>query len=158
MEYASIPFNLSRDKNVHRLVVAREHESTHHGEALWDKKDGYYYKCVLTNDWAENEAVLINEYEDRGGFERNFDYMKNDFGWKILPFSKLNENLVYMIVGAITSNLYRGFLQFAVKVEKSLKDKIRLDTFFRQFMSVTCLIIAGEYQYLNTEIAYEKLI
>lgn len=157
-EYTSIPFNLSRDKNVYRLVVVREHEGTHKGEALWDKKDSYYYKCVLTNDWAEEESQLINEYEDRGGFERNFDYMKNDFGWKILPFSRLNENLVYMIVCSIASNFYRGFLQFATRIEKSLKEKIRLDTFFRQFIAVTCLILDDEYQFLNTDIAYEKLI
>lgn len=158
VDFTSIAFNLSRDKNVYRLVVAREHESTHRGETLWDKQDGYYYKCVLTNDWSEEESKLINEYENRGGFERNFDYMKNDFGWKILPFSRLNENLVYMVAGAITSNIYRGFLQFAAKIEKTLKDTIRLDTFFRQFIAVTCLVIAGEYQFLNTKIDYEKLI
>lgn len=159
IDYTSIQFNLSNDKNIYRLLVARVHENNYkHKDTTWDKKDKYYYKCVLTNDWSGGVPELIQEYNNRGGFERNFDYMKNDFGWRFLPFSRLNHNLTYMIICAMANNIFRGFLQFATKIEENLKEKIRFETFFRQFMAVTCLVFKNKYVFLNTDIAYEKLI
>ena len=62
--------------------------------------DRYTYRCIITNDWDSEEKSIIETYNKRGARERDFDRLNNDFGWKHLPCSFLNENTVYIILTA----------------------------------------------------------
>ena len=81
----------------YRIVVQRtkEKDST---PGLFG--DIYTYRCIITNDWDSEEKSVIETYNKRGARERDFDRLNNDFGWKHLPCSFLNENTVYMILTA----------------------------------------------------------
>jgi hypothetical protein len=35
-------------------------------------------------------------YNARGGEEKEFDVVKNDFGWNKMPFSKMEQNAVFL--------------------------------------------------------------
>jgi len=43
----------------------------------------------------------------RGKTEREFDALKNNFGWNGLAFSKLAQNTVFLTFTAICKNLYQ---------------------------------------------------
>lgn len=45
-------------------------------------------------------------YNQRGAIENEFDVLKNDFGWNNLPFSKLEQNTVFLFFTVICRNLY----------------------------------------------------
>lgn len=126
----------------------------------WKYRNGYYYKIIITNDRITSRENLILEYNSRGGAERKFDFMKNDFGWKYPPFMKMNENTVFMIVAAIANNIYRGVLHQFSKQIKQLRNNMRLPTFFDVFIDVACWFDAKNnfYEIYDEEIAFEKLL
>ena len=49
--------------------------------------DTFTYRSLLTNDDQSTEKEVIEYYNQRGGSEKLFDVMNNDFGWKHLPCS-----------------------------------------------------------------------
>lgn len=69
--------------------------------------DTYIYRSILTNDYQGTEKEVIEYYNARGASEKIFDEMNNDFGWKHLPFSFLNENCSFMIITAMVKNFYK---------------------------------------------------
>ena len=52
--------------------------------------DHFIYRCILTNDHESPEKEVIEYYNQRGGSEKNFDILNNDFGWKHLPWVHQN--------------------------------------------------------------------
>tara|TARA_B110000238_G_C16102327_1_gene428753 strand:+ start:757 stop:1029 length:273 start_codon:yes stop_codon:yes gene_type:complete len=73
-------------------------------------KDTMKYRTILTNDWTSSEQEIIEYYNLRGKIEKVFDVMNNDFGWKPLPFSFLNQNGTFMILTAMIRNFYTYFI------------------------------------------------
>jgi len=49
--------------------------------------DTFTYRSLLTNDDQSTEKEVIEYYNQRGGSEKLFDVMNNDFGWMHLPCS-----------------------------------------------------------------------
>ena len=47
------------------------------------------YSAILTNDWDMDVNEIVFFYNQRGTIEKEFDVLKNDFGWNNLPFSKV---------------------------------------------------------------------
>lgn len=63
---------------------------------------------------------VVYYYNQRGAIEKEFDVLKNDFGWKKLPFSELAQNLVYLQITAICRNLYHYIItNFSKKSQES---------------------------------------
>lgn len=62
--------------------------------------------------------------------------LKNDFGWKQMPFSRLPQNTVYLLMTALIRNLY-GFVidRLSDKLEY-LQPTYRLKKFIFRFITV----------------------
>lgn len=163
-EFCEVPFNLDKSDPAHKfkVIAVRVKEETRADEkqpTKWSLYNGYFYKFIITNDCKTSPHDLHVEYCDRGGFEKNFDNLKNDFGWKILPYSNLNENLVYLIIASIAHNAYLGMVRFFSKVIEKIQATFTLDTFRRAFISAGSFnVIKRKLTFFLSEIAYEKLM
>lgn len=124
----------------------------------WKDYKRYKLKIIITNDWKKTPEEVVFEYNKRGGAERKFDFMKNDFGWKLPPFMKMNENAVFMIASALANNIFRGMVELFKKQVPELKSNARLKEFQFIFIDVACSVIDKTYVFFNTNIAYEKLM
>lgn len=153
---------LYREAKMQQLEKNGKLKPENRGYALgeWKEYKGYYYKIIITNDWKTTNEQLLLEYNSRGGAERQFDFMKNDFGWKYPPFMKMNENMVFMIVAAMANNIYRGLLHKFSKTITQLRTNMRFSTFFSVFMDVAVWFNSNEncYDFYDHEIAYEKIL
>ena len=67
----------------------------------------FYIRAIMSNDHTTSAEKIADFYNKRGGSERTFDVMNNDFGWSRLPCSFLSENTAFMILTAMTANFYR---------------------------------------------------
>jgi len=160
MEYqvASIPFTQFFEDRNYRLVIMRQAGKTNQINAFTE--DNYTYRSILTNDHESTEKEVIEFYNQRGGSEKTFDIMNNDFGWKHLPFSFLNENAAFMIIMAMIKNFYNFILEKISKVFTNISTTSRLKRFIFRFISV-----AGKWVFqgrrwilkLYTNRPYERL-
>ena len=120
----------------------------------------FKYRVILTNDWDSTEVEIIKYYNQRGTSEKLFDVMNNDFGWKNMPFSFLNENCSFLILMAMCKNYYNHFVSIVSNVFDDIEPNTRLKRFIFRFISV-----AGQWIYkgrqwilrLFTNRPYEKL-
>ena len=139
-EVASIEFKQFFEERNYRLVIMREKANTAQIDLF--TKDNMKYRTILTNDWDSTEKQIIEYYNQRGKSEKVFDVMNNDFGWKRLPFSFLNQNCSFMIITAMIKNFYTYFLNIVSKKFTNLKPTSRLKRFVFKFISV-----AGQWIY-----------
>ncbi len=87
--------------------------------------------------------------------------MNNDFGWKRMPFSFLNENNTFMIITAMIKNFYNYFVALVSNTFENMNSTMRLKRFVFRFISV-----AGKWVYqgrrwvlkLYTKEPYEQLV
>jgi hypothetical protein len=100
---------------------------------------------------------LLLEYNKRGGSERNFDYIKNDFAWRWPPFMHINQNTVFLIAAAMANNLFRGAINLFKSVVPQLRVNMRFRTFKYIFIDVACELINGIYEFDNTKVPFEKI-
>ena len=105
-------------------------------------KDNMKYRTILTNDWNSTEEQVIEYYNQRGKSEKVFDVMNNDFGWKRLPFSFLDQNGAFMIITAMIKNFYTYFINIICDDFEDLQPTSRLKRFVFKFISV-----AGQWIY-----------
>jgi len=66
--------------------------------------------------------------------EKQFDILKNDFGWNYMPFSKLNQNTVFLYITAICRNLYHNIIGHFSKIINSLEPTFRVKKFLFRFI------------------------
>jgi hypothetical protein len=88
-EYA--PFG---NEKTYRLVISRELKDDAQGNLF--TKDNCVYRGILTNDYENTSEEVLRFYNQRGASENIFDVMNNDFCWNRLPFSFMNQNLIFM--------------------------------------------------------------
>ena len=139
-EVASIPFKqFFKDKN-YRLVVMRE--KTTDTQVNMYTQDSYKYRSILTNDNDSTEKEIIEYYNARGTNEKIFDEMNNDFGWKRLPFSFLNQNNSFMIITAMIKNFYNYIVSIVAEKFDDINPTTRLKRFVFRFITV-----AGRWVY-----------
>jgi len=158
-QVASIVFTQFNEDKKYRLVIMREETSNNQVNVF--TKDTFKYRSILTNDWENTEKQIIEYYNNRGATEKIFDVMNNDFGWKRMPFSFLNQNNTFMIITAMIKNFYAYFVELVSKTFKNISPTTRLKRFIFRFISV-----AGKWVYqgrewilkLYTKQPYEKLI
>lgn len=158
-EVCSIPFiQFFEDKN-YRLVIMRE--KTNNKQLDLFTGDTFKYRTILTNDWDSTEKEVIEYYNQRGSSEKIFDVMNNDFGWRRLPSSFLNENCAFMILTAMIKNFYNYFVSLVSKTFDGIMPTTRLKRFVFRFITV-----AGKWVYqsrqwilkLFTDKPYESII
>ena len=158
-EVASIPFRQFYQERNYRLVISREKSNDNQFDVFTG--DTFTYRSILTNDWESTEQEVIEYYNQRGSSEKTFDIMNNDFGWRHMSFSFLNENGAFMIITAMIKNFYNYFVALVSKVFEGINPKTRLKRFVFRFISV-----AGKWAYqarqwvlkLYTNKAYDKLM
>ena len=105
------------------------------------------YSAILTNDWDQDPDEIVFFYNQRGAIEKEFDVIKNDFGWNNLPFSKLEQNTVFMIFTAMCRNLYHYIITLFSKKFKSLKANFRIKKFIFRFITIPAKWIKTSRQY-----------
>ena len=158
-EVASIPFNQFFEDRNYRLVIMREKGDSNQIDLF--TQDTFAYRSILTDDWDSTEKEVIEYYNNRGTSEKIFDVMNNDFGWKHLPFSFLNENNAFMIITAMIKNFYNFFVAIVSEKFEGINATTRLKRFVFRFITV-----AGKWVYqgrqwvlkLYTKQPYEQLI
>lgn len=96
----------------------------------------YVYRCILTDDWEHTEKEIIELYNKRGGREKDFDVLNNDFMWKHLPCSYLKENAVFMVLMAMCKNFYTFLIAKLAALFFGLKPTSRLKSFVYHFITV----------------------
>ena len=144
----------------YRIVVYRHPKKN----AKNQTKDGfvqgqYRYQGIITNDWHMPSPQVITFYNARGAEERVFDVLNNDFNWKHMPFSFLEENTVFMIVTAICLHLFTYLKQRLAKMFSFVELSFRLKTFIVGFVIVPARWVkSGRKWYLQlfTHKDYEK--
>ncbi len=115
VEVCSINYSPFKGDKTYRYVVSREQNKT--GQTDIEYQDNFIYRAILTNDTDSSDKDVIEYYNQRGAAEKIFDEMNNDFGWKKLPFSFLEENTVFMLVMAMCRNFFLHLLTvFSEKV------------------------------------------
>ena len=139
-EVASIVFTQFFEEENYRLVIMREKSNTTQIDIFTG--DTFIYRSILTNDWKSTEKEVIEYYNQRGSSEKLFDVMNNDFGWKHLPCSFMNENTSYLILMAMAKNFYNYFVEKVSAIFEDIKPTTRLKRFIFRFISV-----AGKWVY-----------
>lgn len=139
-QVSSIPFIQFHKERNYRLVIMREQNGD--GQRDLFTGDAYIYRSILTNDHESDEKQVIEYYNQRGASEKIFDVMNNDFGWKHLPFSFLNENGAFMIITSMIKNFYDYFIAIVSEIFDGLNPNSRLKRFVFRFINV-----AGKWMY-----------
>jgi hypothetical protein len=139
-EVASITFKQFYEQRNYRLVIMREKTNSPQMDLF--TKDSMKYRTILTSDWVSSEQEVIEYYNQRGKSEKVFDVMNNDFRWKRLPFSFLDQNGTFMIITAMIKNFYTYFINIVSEKFEDLEPTSRLKRFVFKFITV-----AGQWVY-----------
>lgn len=116
----------------YRLVVKRSCKPTKQTDVFTG--DAYQYRAILTNNLELHISELVRLYNHRGNMERQFDILKNDFGWNGMPFSTLGKNTVFLYLTAICRNLYHHIIEFFSSKYKTLRPSYRVKKFLFRFI------------------------
>lgn len=118
----------------YRLIVKRKPKKDQQIDIF--TQDAYEYRAILTNDFDQDTRSVAAFYNQRGNMERQFDILKNDFGWNNMPFSSLNKNLVFLYFTAIFRNLYNKVIQYFSERNEFLKPNFRMKKFIFRFITL----------------------
>lgn len=126
------PFN--QNKKTYRLVIMRRDK----GDSQLDlfTGDKMEYRTILTDDWESTDKEIIEYYNKRGTEEKAIDIMNNDFGWKNMPFSFMEENTVFLIIMMICKNIYTYLIGKLSLIFNNLRPHYRLKKFIFRFITV----------------------
>lgn len=118
----------------YRLVVTKEPRRD--GQLNMFTEEAYNYHPIITNDLDMSDDEVVIFYNQRGKEEREFDVLKNDFAWNKLPFSKMEQNTVFLLITAMCRNAYEYIIQKFSTVFKTLKRNFRLKKFIFRFICI----------------------
>lgn len=105
------------------------------------------YSAILTNDYRMTKDEIAFFYNQRGAIEKEFDILKNDFGWNNLPFSKLEQNTVFLFFTAICRNLYQYLIALLSSRFNCLNPNYRIKKFIFRFITIPAKWIKNARQY-----------
>jgi hypothetical protein len=134
LEVCSLNYKPFKGDKTYRYVVSRERNKT--GQTDIEFQDNFMYRAILTNDTDSSDQEVIQYYNQRGATEKIFDEMNNDFGWKKLPFSFLEQNTVFMMVMAMCRNFFLHLLTIFSEKVSFVKTTYRLKKFIFRFVIV----------------------
>lgn len=121
----------------YRLIVQRQKKED--GQTDVFTGTAYTYRAIITNDRRKKSDGLfvINHYNKRGGIERNFDTLRNDFGWALMPFDNMADNTAYLLLMAICLNLFEWTKKLlAARTTLLGTTAIRVKNFLLRFAAV----------------------
>ena len=116
----------------YRLIVKRKPKED--GQINLFTQDAYEYRAILTNNSTLSALDIARFYNQRGNMEKQFDILKNDFGWNHMPFSRMNQNAVFLYITAICRNLYYNIIHHFSKIVDTLEPTFRLKKFLFRFI------------------------
>ena len=141
---------LKRRKQLHRLkeyrLVLTKVERNDKQINLFTK-DAFLYSAILTNDTSLTTDQVVDVYNQRGAIEKEFDVLKNDFGWNNLPFSKLEQNTVFLLFTAMCRNIYQYIIKLFSEQYKYLQPTFRIKKFIFRFICIPAKWIKTARQY-----------
>ncbi len=118
----------------YRLVITKEKRDD--GQINMFTGEAYNYSAIVTNDIEMSNDQVVFFYNARGTEEKVFDELKNDFGWYSMPFSKLEQNTVFLLITAMCKNLFHHILSiFSLRVD-SLEKHFRIKKFIYRFICI----------------------
>lgn len=131
------PFGLQarkqkRKPDTFRLIVKRQAAAD--GQMNVFTQDAYVYHSIMTNCFEGTAQECARYYDRRGNAERQFDIMKNDFGWDNLPFSTMSKNQVFMCFAALCRNLFNLIIRHFAEKIPHLRANFRLKKFIFRFI------------------------
>lgn len=94
------------------------------------------YSAIITTDCEMSDFEVVQFYNQRGATEKEFDILKNDFGWNNMPFSKLEHNSVFLIMCAICRNIYDYIIRLFSKKTNILLPNFRIKKFIFRFICI----------------------
>lgn len=118
----------------YRLVITKEPRKD--GQINLFTGEAFEYTAILTNDFEKTDDQIVSFYDQRGKQEREFDVLKNDFAWDKLPFSRLEENTVFLIVSAMCRNIYNYIISRFSQKFKNLNPEYRIKKFIYRFICI----------------------
>jgi len=118
----------------YRLVVTKTKNSD--GQLDIFTGEACEYDVIITNDYEMSNFEIVQFYNQRGAAEKEFDVLKNDFGWNNMPFSKLEYNSVYLIICAMCRNLYSYIIKLFSKRTTILSSNFRIKKFIFRFVCI----------------------
>jgi hypothetical protein len=136
-EVIIIPFQKQAQDNgveakKYRLIIKRKKKESQQLDLF--TQDAYEYRAILTNNFDMPAIEVAQFYNRRGNMERQFDIVKNDFGWNHMPFSTLEKNSVFLCLTAFCRNLYSTIIHQFSKLIKGLKSTDRVKKFLFNFV------------------------
>lgn len=133
------PFHRARCQRIkkhplsdYRLVVIKVPRKD--GQLNFFTNEAYLYRSIITNDYEMSKIEVFEFYNKRGGEEKEFDVLKNDFCWDNIPFSNLNENTVFLILTAMARNIYSYLIKLFSQGSSLLKSNFRVKKFIFRFI------------------------
>ncbi|MES2557213.1 MAG: IS1380 family transposase [Bacteroidota bacterium] len=156
-EASDFRHTLHDSKFEYRIVALRATRKGRKNPHGWIEKKEYSYRLYITNDFKSSKEEIVKLYNQRGSAEKNFDMLKNDFNWANIPFRQINEALVFLLIAALTNNVYQALIRTYHKHVKELQLKSRLSDFIFYFMTVVCEITGDECIFYSKDTAYEKI-
>lgn len=133
-QVASIEYAPFGKEKTYRYVISRELKKSNQLDIF--TQDIFTYRAIMTNNRDMSDLEIIEFYNKRGDSERLFDEMNNDFLWKKMPFSFMNENTVFLIMMAICRNLFHFLTDAISKKIDFVKPNFRLKKFIFRFIVV----------------------
>lgn len=118
----------------YRLVVTKK--ARRDGQINIFTGEAYNYSSIMTNDLEMTDDEVVFFYNARGAKEREFDILKNDFGWNKMPFSKLEQNTVFLLIMAMCRNLYAHIIEAFSKTITFLSANYRIKKFIFRFICI----------------------
>lgn len=132
--------------STYRLLVKKKKKNN--GQIDVFTQDSYQYHAVITNDVKSSTEEALERYYNRGAAEKQFDILKNDFGWNQLPFSKLENNTVFLYLTALCRNLYRQVLNSLCNTFKGIRPTYRIKKFIFHFIAIPAKWVKRSRQWL----------
>jgi len=129
----------------YRLIVKRKPKED--GQLNLFTQDTYEYRAILTNNTTLSAPEIARFYNHRGNMEKQFDILKNDFGWNHMPFSTIKNNTVFLYITALCRNLYYHIIHYFSKKVKTLKPTFRVKKFLFRFIILPAKWIKRSRQY-----------
>lgn len=131
---AAKDYKLQDDLHEYRFIVTKEKRKD--GQINTFTKEACVYSIIITNDQQSKPDDIVFYYNQRGTIEKEFDVLKNDFGWQKLPFSTLEQNQVYLQIMAICRNIYHYIINLFSKKVKGLQPNYRIKKFIFRFIAI----------------------
>ncbi len=155
--FETTSFDYAFGQYTHRIIAYRYPNKTGQVSALTGDAKNYLF--IITNDRVIDEKEAIEFYNQRGDSERLFDIQNNDFNWKDMPHSFLEENTVYLILMAFVHVVYKYLLEIFSGVVEGLTKTSRLKRFiFRLVNIVAKFTRSGRRQIIHLTTKNKRLV